>query len=181
MRIVFGLGNPGAEYENTYHNAGLLSLRELKEILDKEKAVTTPMKTGKAFAYWKYGELVLAAARPDGSLYMNQSGIPVQEALAYFKASPADLVLLHDDSDLPLGVWKLEKERGSAGHHGVESVMETLGTDGFWRGRIGIRPPEPEGRRRKADEFVLARIGKDDREVLRKSFQELVLKVMENV
>src|SRR3989344_5994079 len=98
MRIVFGLGNPGEEYENTYHNAGLFALHELKEILDKEKGGGGTMKSVKTFAYWKYGDLVLAAARPDGSLYMNQSGIPVQEALAYFKTPPAGLVLLYDDS-----------------------------------------------------------------------------------
>ncbi len=184
MRLVFGLGNPGREYENTYHNAGLLALGSLEGTLREREGNKAPVKTQEDFWYQKYGDLALAAAKP--AFFMNQSGGPVRRALHFFKLAPEDLIILHDDSDLPLGTWKLERERGSAGHHGVESIMAAIGTNDFWRGRIGIRPPEPPGRlpgqgRLKADEFVLSPIGDGDRTILEKAFQELARKLIENV
>lgn len=176
--LVFGLGNPGEEYEFTYHNAGLIALSHMREKLEKE--VHAAIKAGHSFAYWKYGHLILAAASPAAEIFMNNSGLPVRETLGFFKLAPERLVVLHDDSDLPVGEFKLEFGRGAAGHHGVESVIKELGTQEFWRGRIGIRPAE-EGHRRKAEEFVLKNIKKEDAETLNQVFQMLETKVMEKV
>lgn len=186
--LVFGLGNPGREYEHTYHNTGLLALRAVENIATGGSSGAGG-SAEKHFRYHKHGGVIIAQTAPDAELYMNQSGTPVQEALAYFKIPSDHLVVLHDDSDLQLGDWKLEYGRGAAGHHGVESVIAALGTKNFWRGRIGIRPPEPEDRRRKAEEFVLKTISSEDDLILVKTLEalgEAVLKlqfptkVMEN-
>lgn len=184
MLLVFGLGNPGREYKNTYHNAGRMALQALQDLLE-EKGQTGRLKAqAPYFWYRKFAGAVLAGASSD--LYMNQSGRAVGAALGFFKLGPEDLVLLHDDSDLVLGDWKLEKGRGAAGHHGVESVIQALDTKDFWRGRIGIRPPEPAGpppgrKRRKADEFVLSPVNAADRKVLEAACQRLAEKVTEKV
>lgn len=177
--LVMGLGNPGEEYELTYHNAGLIALAELKELLERQKGHAAP-KSVRNFAYWKYGNVILFAAHPEASLYMNNSGLAAKEALSYFKLAPESLVVLHDDSDLALGNLKFEKGRGAAGHHGVESIIKEVGSAEFWRARIGIRPETPE-RRPKAGEFVLKRISKKDMETLGGVFQELAVKVTEKV
>ena len=174
MRIIFGLGNPGQEYENTYHNVGLLAVLFLAEKIDGLGS----LKKERHFWYRKSADLILAGTDPNAKLYMNESGIVVEEALSYFKLTPEDLILAHDDSDLPLGAWKLESERGAAGHHGVESTMQVLGTNTFTRARIGIRPEEIEGVRRKAGEFVLKPISKKDHEVLENVYAELNAKIL---
>jgi len=177
MLLLFGLGNPGREYEHTYHNVGLLAVLALYGQLAEPDAHTAP-KTEKHFWHRKYPGLVLAGTAPDAGLFMNESGRVVEEALAYFKLIPKQLILTHDDSDLPLGTWKLEAERGDAGHHGVESTIQTLGTNTFLRGRIGIRPREIEGIRRKAGEFVLKTISKEDAALLEGVFKELGEKIL---
>jgi PTH1 family peptidyl-tRNA hydrolase len=171
LLLVFGLGNPGKEYETTYHNAGILALGALQSMSSDERSAER--KKEKHFEYRKHGGIIFAAAARGGELFMNESGIPVEEALAYFKIPPGRLVLLHDDSDLPIGTYKLEKNRGAAGHHGVESVIAKIGRQDFWRGRIGIRPAEPEDRRRKAEEFVLKTISAEDMALLEAEFGPL--------
>ncbi len=181
--LIFGLGNPGREYEHTYHNAGALCVAALKESLQDDgggpKSSAAGMKIEKHFWYCKFPPgIILAGVDPAASLYMNESGLAVREALAYFKLPPERLVLLHDDSDLPLGDWRLETDRGAAGHHGVESAIQILGTTVFWRGRIGIRPAEAEGARRKAGDFVLKPISEEDQRLLAGVFKELGAKIL---
>lgn len=174
--LIFGLGNPTREYEDTYHNAGLLALGYLQNRQELERHAKT---TGQdSFWYRKYDKLILSAANP--AFFMNESGTPVREALSFFKLKPERLIVLHDDSDLYIGELKMEFGRGAAGHHGVESVIKELGTKEFWRGRIGIRPPEEE-RRKKAGEFVLKKISAADKLLLDKVFQMLETNVTEKV
>ena len=91
---------------------------------------------------------------------MNVCGPPVRAAVAYYKADPSDLVVLHDDIDLPFGRLRLREGRGHGGHNGVRSVMQALGTPGFWRLKVGVgRPP---GRMNPAD-FVLSRFFAEER------------------
>ena len=91
---------------------------------------------------------------------MNVCGPPVRAAVAYHKAEPSDLLVIHDDIDLPFGRLRLHEGRGHGGHNGVRSVMAALGTPGFWRLKVGVgRPP---GRMNPAD-FVLSRFFKEER------------------
>lgn len=159
--VIVGLGNPGEEYENTFHNVG-------KKFVDFLAGGEGSWKKAKNFHHLKGDGVVLV--KPD--VFMNESGKTVKNILAYFKSGPEQLVLVHDDSDLPLGEFKIQKGRGAAGHRGVASAMEHLGTKNFWRIRIGIRP-ENEMRRKKAGDFVLKKIGRSAEAKLAETFKKI--------
>ena len=167
FRLVIGLGNPGADYENTYHNAGALAL----------DAVTASLSGGEA-PQWDTYKKLFSYARTGNWIFvkpltfMNVSGIAVREAARKFDIPAKDIIVLHDDSDLPLGAWKISRGRGAAGHHGVESAVAALGANDFMRIRIGIRPAD-ERVRKKAEEFVLRRITKTAAATLKKTFGEI--------
>ena len=146
FRIIAGLGNPGPEYKATYHNAGRLAL----DYLLRDAKPDFRAGRDKSFEYAKVGRSIYL--RP--LVFMNDSGRAVKAALNYFKLAPRELLVLQDDSDLPLGTWRLSSNRGDAGHHGVESLIAQLGRRDFARLRIGIRTREGA----KAEEFVLRRL-----------------------
>jgi PTH1 family peptidyl-tRNA hydrolase len=164
-----GLGNPGKDYEKTYHNAGFLALQYLARGAEK--------KWKKGAANWEYlktGEKILV--RP--LTFMNNSGQAVKSALAYFKAPPEDLLVVHDDSDLPLGKFKLAFGRGSAGHKGVESIQKALQTKDLWRLRLGIRPAT--AKRAKAADFVLKKVSPAGLKAIYSALDGTKLNVTEN-
>ncbi len=166
IRVVVGLGNPGEEYEHTYHNVGILFLRELETMCEAVPKIHSLKK----FEYSKIGSQVLA--RP--CTFMNESGEAVREVLRFFKETPDHLLVVHDDSDLLLGTYKIDFGRGTAGHRGVASIIGLLHTKNFYRLRIGIRPPTLEGgKRMKASEFVLKKIKKRDLETLSDVFRTI--------
>lgn len=103
----------------------------------------------------------------------------MHDALQFFKESPKNLIIIHDDSDLALGTYTIETGRGAAGHHGVESIMQHIDSKQSMRVRIGIRDiTEPV--RRKAEDFVLHPITKEHLEILYRVFAELREKLMIN-
>lgn len=149
IKIVYALGNPG--WENTYHNLGF----DLLESLDQ-----TNWFESKFFAFKKYGNLILAK----NLVLMNASGLGVKEALVKFKIKPEELCLIHDDNDLLFGLIKFQFEKSSAGHKGVESVINELKTNKFWRLRIGIG----HSRRKKAEKFVLKKLNSHHQKIFKK-------------
>lgn len=172
-RIILGIGNPGKKYAETYHNAGLLFAEALKKSLMPEEKFQS--LKGKHFDFARRDGIVIARSKT----FMNESGASASEATAYFEAPPANLFVAHDESDLPLGYYKIESGRGAAGHHGVESIAASLGTTGFWRVRIGTRPGKPEGApREKAGDFALRRIAKSDAAKLAEVFGEISAKLI---
>jgi PTH1 family peptidyl-tRNA hydrolase len=158
MLLVIGLGNPGKEYEFTYHNAGALVLRQLwKELrnsfgsIEKSKYFTfskgVDPETGENFVFvWP-------------ETYMNESGVAVRAALKFFKAKTTDLIVFHDDSDLRVGAAKISDSPNAAGHHGLMSIQKEIDVRSFRRLKIGIRDPK-EKKHRKAEEFVLKTISR---------------------
>lgn len=143
-KLIIGLGNPDKKYQNTYHNVGHL------------------------FADYLSGE----ALKSDE--YMNESGKYVAKMVKKLGAKPEQLLIVHDDSDIEIGKYKLTPPgHGSAGHHGIESIEQHLKSNGFWRLRIGIRPIKKEGEERmKALDFVLKKISPADKKLLEKVFEE---------
>jgi PTH1 family peptidyl-tRNA hydrolase len=110
---------------------------------------------------------------------MNESGVAVQEALSYFSCTPESLVLLHDDSDMLMGEYKIQYDSGSAGHRGVSSVIKHIGTQKFYRIRIGIRPKQFFlFQRKKAGDFVLSHISKRNKEILTQTFQKIITEIL---
>lgn len=167
IKILIGLGNPGVEYENTYHNIGVKAIFDIsgKNQSDFHRV------GGKPFHYLKDDGRIFVVPET----YMNESGAAIKAALDYFNAGIEDLILLHDDSDIEAGKYKISKERGSAGHKGIRSAIETLGTNDFTRVRIGIRGKAAEtgGERKKANEFVLKKLTKDDSAAIKEAFGKI--------
>ncbi|MBA2699382.1 MAG: aminoacyl-tRNA hydrolase [Nocardioidaceae bacterium] len=149
--IVVGLGNPGASYANTRHNVGYLVADELARRMGGSWKA---QKSGRALAV--EGRLAgvpgVRAVLGRGRCYMNESGGPISSLLAFFKASPEQLVVIHDELDLPYGGLRVKYGGGDNGHNGLKSIRQALGTGEYYRVRFGIgRPP---GRQDPVD-FVL--------------------------
>lgn len=136
MKIIVGLGNPGEKYKNTRHNFGFMAVDFLRE-----KMGSGNWKFSKKFnAEISKGEEAILA-KPQ--TFMNKSGEAVKKILSFYKAAPADLMILHDDLDIEFGATKKNFASRAAGHNGVQSVIDALGTNEFSRVRLGIgRPPE---------------------------------------
>ncbi len=135
MLIVVGLGNPGKQYADNYHNTGYKAVQRLVEHFGLKLK-----KSGKGHiaTTFKGGEQIVFAL-PD--TFMNLSGECVRELLGKFKAGVDDLVVIYDDIDLPVGVLRL-RQSGSAGtHNGMRNIVSCIGTDKFKRIRIGISTP----------------------------------------
>ena len=131
--LIIGLGNPGEEYKKTRHNAGADSVRLLARRAELEFE-----KKPKLFAEVAQGKI--GKSRPIlalPSIYMNASGKAVAAVAKFFKIKPKDIVVAHDDMDIPMGDIKIVFGRGSGGHKGVESVFRALKTKEFTRIRIG--------------------------------------------
>jgi peptidyl-tRNA hydrolase, PTH1 family len=172
--IIVGLGNPGAEFEATYHNVGKLALEAFVRLANEKAAAVGEFKTHKklfAFAVAKDAAAGYAAFVVP-LVFMNESGAAVREAMKKCKAQPAALVVIHDDSDLPIGSYRISVGSGAAGHKGVQSVIDALHTADFTRIRIGIRPAR-EKTRKKASAFVLKKITQKDCAVLNTVFQKI--------
>lgn len=168
-RLIVGLGNPGVKYDETYHNVGFSFLGHLTE--DSPPSHWQEVK-GKNFKYSELDNSILIKPL----IFMNDSGRAVKAALKYFstkiKIKLQEILIIHDDSDIELGKYKLSFARGSAGHRGVQSIIKALGSDRFWRLRIGIRKMNL---RKKAGDFVLKKISPADRRVLEKIFRAINL------
>jgi len=134
MKIIVGLGNPGKEYKNSRHNAGFILVDKLAEKLD----LTWGYEKKFDAEVCKNDNYVLV--KPQA--FMNDSGSVVSRALHFFKVSLGDLIVVHDDVDLPFGEVKFKKGSGTAGHHGVTDIVEKAGTLNFWRFRVGVGRPE---------------------------------------
>ncbi|MFA6007220.1 MAG: aminoacyl-tRNA hydrolase [Candidatus Shapirobacteria bacterium] len=137
MKLFFGLGNPGKDYENTRHNLGQMVIKKYVETHDRASLLN---KSKLQSQLCEINKNIFAVSTE----YMNVSGTSVQKAAAFYKISPENIYIIHDDLDLPVGEWKLQFDRGPAGHNGVISTIENLGTQSFWRIRIGIGKPEFE-------------------------------------
>jgi PTH1 family peptidyl-tRNA hydrolase len=159
MKLIVGLGNPGIEYQFTPHNLGFLTVDRLADRLKVSisnrhcKAVT-----GRA----RIGDEDVLFAKPE--TFMNLSGMSVRELMEKYEADPAkDLVVVHDELDLPFGTTRIKLRGGSAGHNGLESIFGALGTEEFIRVRLGIAPEYPV---RDGASYVLAQFKKSQYEAV---------------
>jgi len=148
--LVAGLGNPGREHAQDRHNAGWMAVDELARRHDG----SFRSKFSGQLAELRVGEARLALLKPE--TYMNLSGGPVGAAARFFKVPPEALVVVHDDVDLEPGRLQVRLGGGLAGHNGLRSIAQALGTQEFLRVRIGVGRPG-RGDRRDVADFVLAR------------------------
>ena len=137
MFLVVGLGNPGREHEHDRHNVGFVVIDALARQLGGAEFKS---KWNAHFARASLGGHEVVLLKPQ--TYMNLSGESVQPAAAFFKVPPAEVLVVHDEIDLPFGEQRLKLGGGHAGHNGVRHIIERLGTPEFVRLRVGIgRPP----------------------------------------
>lgn len=169
--IIVGLGNPGGEYAKTRHNAGRIVVDWLRE--------------AKGFSEWEYKKIHDALVSKgalagkdvlllEPETYMNESGKSLAK-LIKSEAQAAQLIVVHDDADLPLGSWRFAYGRGAGGQKGVASIITTLKTRSFIRVRIGIAPKLVEGEAHiKAGDFVLGKFRANELVVIEKRSEQIV-------
>jgi PTH1 family peptidyl-tRNA hydrolase len=153
--LVVGLGNPGRQYERTRHNVGWLVLDELAQRLD----ASWRSKFSGSLAQVRLVDGRLALLKPE--TFMNDSGRSVAAAARFFKVEPRSLLVVHDDVDLEPGRLQARAGGGLAGHNGLRSLAQALGTQDFLRVRIGVGRPG-RGDRRSVADYVLAPFGADE-------------------
>ena len=159
MKIIVGLGNPGNQYKEYRHNTGFILLDKLAEEQDLKWKKSPKFESEVA----ESKDFILVKPQT----FMNNSGDAVSKIMNFYKVSPDDLVVVHDDVDLEFGAAKNQKGKNAAGHHGVEDIIEKIGTKEFWRVRVGIG--KPENKQIPVDVWVL------------QNFQETELETIKNL
>ena len=165
IRLLAGLGNPGAQYEGTRHNAGFWWL---DAVAQKLRATLVPERG--------YFGVVARINRADGPLwllepmtFMNLSGKSVAALARFFKIAPGEILVAHDELDLQPGQMKLKLGGGHAGHNGLKDIHAHLGTAEFWRLRLGIGHP---GVRAEVTDYVLRKPAPEQREAIEKCIEQ---------
>jgi PTH1 family peptidyl-tRNA hydrolase len=173
MWVILGLGNPGEEYVETYHNVGFRVVQRIAE----EQGARIRERCGPALVSSK---LVLAgqpAAVVMPQTYMNKSGAVLVPVWERFESSAQQTIVVYDDLALPLGKLRVRQKGSAGGHNGIKSIISALGSDEFLRVRIGILPDREVGDVR---DFVLSRVAKADR-VLLDQTEEIAIKAVETL
>jgi PTH1 family peptidyl-tRNA hydrolase len=155
VRLIVGLGNPGIEYQFTPHNLGFLVVDRIAS----ERGVEIRNRQCRALtARIQVGDEAVLLAKPE--TYMNLSGLSVRELAAEYEVKPeSDLIVIQDELDFPLGTMRIHTRRSSAGHNGIESIIDALGTQDFLRIRIGVAP---ERKVQDGEKYLLAPFRKAD-------------------
>lgn len=135
MKLIVGLGNPDKKYQNTRHNLGQKIITDFVQAWRDTSFITKPNLSSQIFEIGQGSNKTIFAIPTE---YMNNSGITVQKISQFYKISPLNIYVIHDDLDLPVGEYKIQFDRGPAGHNGIKSIIENLGTQQFNRVRIGI-------------------------------------------
>lgn len=171
MKLIVGLGNPGKEYEETRHNVGFMVI---DNIINKEQLTINPSKKFSAdIAQQKTDQKEILYIKPQ--TFMNNSDIAVRALLAFYKLTPLDIIVIHDEKDIPLGEYKIQTNRGAAGHNGVQSIIDHLGTKNFTRIRVGIGPEN-----KKVDyieEFVMGKFSEEEKRTLKQTIEQVTREV----
>lgn len=163
MKLIFGLGNPGQKYENNRHNLGYMCLSDFARVhkikLDKKEGLA---RVGKVEIG---GETVILAR---SQTYMNESGQAVKKLVERYKLQPEEVIVIHDDMDLPTGKIRIRLGGGAAGHNGIKSIINQTGSPDFVRVRVGIgRPGELQGSQEdEVIDFVLSNFSGKERKVI---------------
>lgn len=166
MRLAIGLGNPDAAHAHTRHNAGVDLLRLLlqREGLDAPAPLKDlPLAVAGTAAGVRYGL---------PSSYMNESGVAVGPGCRYLQIEPRNLLVIHDEVDLPPGTARFKFGGGHAGHNGLRDINRELGTGKYWRLRLGVgKPAEP---RQEMSSYVLERAPAAEVELLHQAYERVL-------
>lgn len=178
--LIVGLGNPGQKYENTRHNIGFRVTESFLQISSPGGGFRLDKKNQSRLASFNQGDKRILIAQPE--TFMNKSGQAIRSLLAYYEVPPQSLLVIHDDADLSFGQMKLSADIGAAGHQGVQSIIDQLGSQAFARLRFGIRP---KGNifskiiRPKAGKLVLKKFSRGEEAKLGNLIQEAIKQIKE--
>jgi PTH1 family peptidyl-tRNA hydrolase len=173
MKIISGLGNPGKKFEKTWHNVGFLILDEFQKRNNFPKFKLVKKFESK-ISKKKFESEKIILVKPQ--TFMNNSGRAIKLLIENYKLKIENLIIVHDDIDVPLGKIKISFGKGSAGHKGVQSIIDELKTKNFIRIRVGICPKS--GKPKFLEKFVLKKIKKGEQKIL-KELLEKVCEVIE--
>lgn len=186
MKLIIGLGNPGEEYKDARHNVGFVVVDEIAK------------KGGSKFSFEKKFNAEVAKSRFNGSprgealrgkpvilvkpfTFVNKSGEAARKLKLFYKIGPADIIVIHDDLDIEFGNFKLSFAKRSGGHRGVQSVIDGLKTDKFWRLRIGTanrkltsarHQKTTRAKKEKVVDFVLSKFTPAEQAELKKTIKK---------
>ena len=160
VRLVAGLGNPGAEYAHTRHNIGFM----IVDLLAHEAGVTWEKSSRADAATAKLGNALLV--KP--ASYMNRSGQSLHAIAQFFKISPEQILVVIDDFSLPLGRLRIRQSGGPGGHNGLESIIVQFGTEEIPRLRVGIGPAPSEG----SIDYVLSNFFEEEKPLVRSTVEK---------
>ena len=173
LKLLVGLGNPGAEYNKTRHNVGFMVLQEIAK--RKNCSFRESKKLFGKFCEYGTGMEKTRLLMP--STYMNESGKSVRSARDWFNFENHQLIVLVDDMDLPLGKIRVRSKGSSGGHNGLKSIINHLGTPEFKRLKIGIGPPPSDiqkDRQSKTVSHVLGRFSKEEFVIINFIIKEII-------
>lgn len=160
MKLIVGLGNPGNEYAMTRHNVGFMVIDHIaitKELGNEKKSFDggyyRQKINGEDFIFFK------------PYTYMNNSGYAVRQIVDYFKIPVENIIVIHDDLDLPIGYLRIREHCSSGGHNGIKSIIEHLGTDQFKRFRIGIAKVGHE----QIIDYVLGKLSEEEKPLIKEA------------
>ena len=159
IKLIVGLANPGSEYENTRHNAGEWFVQQLIAAANIKLRAET--KYHGLYGQGKLHQLPCYFLIP--TTYMNLSGQSVRALTSYLKITPAEILVAHDEVDLPVGTIKLKYDGGDGGHNGLKDIIRHLNTKQFYRLRIGVGRPRPG---QDTADYVLDKPSKSDRKLI---------------
>lgn len=166
MKLFVGLGNPGKKYEATRHNLGQMVISKLASTLTNSPKLSAQILKDK--------DTIFAVTNE----YMNNSGIAVTKIASYYKITPENVYIIHDDLDLEVGDWKSQFDRGAAGHNGVISTIQHLGTQAFNRIRIGIGHPQGD---LPVEDYVLLPFTSQERILIEETIDKIVEDIRANI
>ncbi|HJV51379.1 MAG TPA: aminoacyl-tRNA hydrolase [Noviherbaspirillum sp.] len=164
IRLIVGLGNPGPEYEQTRHNAGFWVVDNLAG-----SALSRESRFNALAARVRIAGQEVWLLEPQ--TYMNRSGQSVGAIARFYKIAPDEILVVHDELDLPPGSAKIKKGGSSGGHNGLKDITAALGTQDYWRLRIGIGHPRSMNLQQQVVDFVLHRPRKEEQELINRAIE----------
>ncbi|HEY0846121.1 MAG TPA: aminoacyl-tRNA hydrolase [Noviherbaspirillum sp.] len=165
IRLIVGLGNPGPEYEQTRHNAGFWLVDNLAS-----------GRLSRETRFHALGAKTTIAGQEvwllEPQTYMNRSGQSVGALARFYKIAPDEVLVVHDELDLPPGAAKIKKGGSSGGHNGLKDITSALGTQDYWRLRIGIGHPRNMNIQQQVADFVLHRPRKEEQALINDAIEK---------
>ena len=167
MKLIVGLGNPGSKYEKTRHNFGWRVIEKLAVFLKLDDwQVDLRFKASISQGSFNGQKIILAKPHT----FMNNSGLAVKRIADYYRIPVEEILIIHDDIDLPLGKIKVQQNREAAGHKGVQSVIDQLKTKRFARIRMGLKPVQTENA--DTEKFVLGKFTDQEERIVQEKIEK---------